>query len=230
MISIIIPVYNEEANIKKLLAYLHQHNNGIINEIIVSDGGSTDATFSVAAAAGAVVVASPEIGRAAQMNYGARLATGAVLYFIHADTFPHPSFFDDIKKAVEEEFEFGRYRTKFDSKKKILGFNAFFTRFDMFVCYGGDQTFFITKKIFEAIGGFNESMLIMEDYEIVQRAKKMGRYKIIQKNVLVSARKYDTNSWLKVQRANYTIVQLYKKGATQQEMVTRYKELLHYRQ
>ncbi len=72
-------------------------------------------------------------------------------------------------------------------------------------------------------------MRIMEDYEIVIRGKAKARYKIMQKDVLVSARKYDTNSWYKVQIANYTIVQLYKKGASQDEMVFRYKELLDYR-
>ena len=97
------------------------------------------------------------------------------------------------------------------------------------MCYGGDQTLFIRKELFETIGGFNETMLIMEDYEIVTRARQQAKYKIIQKGALVSARKYDTNSWFTVQKANYTIVQMYKKGATQMEMVAAYKNMLRYR-
>ena len=69
----------------------------------------------------------------------------------------------------------------------------------------------------------------MEDFDIVQRGKQFAKYKIIEKNVLISARKYDNNSWLKVQLANRIIVNMYKKGATQSDMVKKYKELLNYR-
>jgi GT2 family glycosyltransferase len=86
------------------------------------------------------------------------------------------------------------------------------------------------RTLFDQIGGFNGSMRIMEDYDIVTRAKSTGaRYKIFSSAALVSARKYDTNSWIRVQTANYTIIRMYKKGASQNEMVHRYKELLNYR-
>jgi len=64
----------------------------------------------------------------------------------------------------------------------------------------------------------------------VIRAKSTGaRYKIFSGAALISARKYETNSWLRVQTANYTIIQLYKRGATQEEMAERYRSLLNYR-
>ncbi|MBC7934388.1 MAG: TIGR04283 family arsenosugar biosynthesis glycosyltransferase [Rhizobacter sp.] len=229
MFTIIIPTYNEQDNIAKLVGYLLNNSQGHTLEIIISDGGSTDNTLQEAIHAGAIGLISPKKGRAAQMNYGASRAKGEILYFIHADTLPPISFVNDINKSVSEGFLLGRYRTKFDSKKNILKFNAFFTRFDLFMCYGGDQTLFIKRDLFESIGGFNESMLIMEDYDIITRARKKARYKIIQKGALVSARKYDTNSWLTVQKANYTIIQMYKKGATQPEMVNAYKKMLDYR-
>ncbi len=163
------------------------------------------------------------------MNYGASLATGDILYFIHADTLPPSSFEKDIKKAVAEGFGLGRCRTIFDSKNWFLKLNAFFTRFDLFVCYGGDQTLFIKRDFFNSIEGFNTEMTLMEDYEIVERARKKAEYKIIQKGALISARKYKTNTWLRVQRANYKIVKMYKRGICQQEMVKKYKELLNYR-
>ncbi|MEO7046266.1 MAG: hypothetical protein ABI091_13230 [Ferruginibacter sp.] len=163
------------------------------------------------------------------MNYGASFANGDVLYFVHADTFPPLTFVNDIINAIANGYGFGRYRTKFDSNKFVLKMNAFFTRFDIFMCYGGDQTLFIKKDVFNTIGGFKEEMLIMEDYEIVARAKQKSKYKIFSKASLVSARKYETNGWLKVQKANYTIVQMYKKGASQNEMVTCYKKMLDYR-
>ena len=228
-ISIIVPTYQEANTISSLIKYLLLHSSRETCEIIISDGQSDDNTVTIAAEAGAIAVISPERGRAAQMNYGASLAKGSILYFIHADTIPPPHFIIDIQNSIQNNFLFGRYQTKFDSNKFILKLNAFFTRFDMFMCYGGDQTLFIEKKLFNTIGGFNASMLIMEDYEIVLRAKKLARYAILPAKALISARKYETNSWYMVQKANYTIVKMYKKGASQEEMVKRYKEMLIYR-
>ncbi len=229
MISIIIPTYNESDTIGPLINYLFEKGGSIINEIIVADGGSQDRTCDFAKNAGATVLRSPQKGRAVQMNYGASQANGSVLYFVHADSFPPSSFGSDMLAALEQGFEFGRYRTKFDSHHWILKINAFFTRFDLFICSGGDQTLFITGALFRKLGGFTNSMLIMEDYDIVTRGKAVADYKIIQKDTLVSARKYDSNSWLTVQLANFKIVRMYKKGASQGEMAERYKQLLNYR-
>ena len=228
-ISIIIPVHNEAENIGKLISYLIQYKKESVIEIIVVDAASTDNTNTVAQKAGATTVISPQKGRAAQMNHGASLAKGDVLYFIHADTFPPTSFANDITDAVEEGFALGRYRTKFNSAKWYLKINAWFTRFDWFVCMGGDQTLFITQDLYKKSGGFKTDMFIMEEFEFVPRARKNARYKIFNKPALVSARKYDTNSWWQVQMANKKIVDMYKKGATQSDMVTAYKKMLDYR-
>ncbi len=229
MISIIIPTFNEAENIEALIRFLNADNQKGNIEIIVVDGGSVDQTLQAAKKLGARVLLAPAKGRAAQMNYGAYHSLGDILYFVHADTFPAKSFDRDIQAAVAEGFEFGRYRTRFLSKKWILKANAFFTRYDLFICYGGDQTLFMTKGLFNKINGFNGEMLIMEDYDIVQRAKSGGKYKIMPEAALVSARKYNDNTWLQVQNANYRIVQMYKKGASQLEMVNRYRQMLNYR-
>ena len=202
------------------------NSNGFVAEIIVSDGGSTDATLQLAKAAGAETWASPQKGRAAQMNYGKSKATGQVLYFVHADTLPPGSFTSDINKAVENNYQCGRYRTRFNSSKWFLKINAFFTRFDWFVCYGGDQTFFITKTLFDELGGFNPEMKIMEEYDLTSRAKKKGRYKIFNQATLVSARKYESRSWWQVQMANRKAVYLFKKGASQERIVATYTAML----
>ena len=72
-------------------------------------------------------------------------------------------------------------------------------------------------------------MLIMEDYDYIARLWQQGTFKLIPRATLVSARKYDQNSWLTVQLANLKIVRMYKKGAPQMEMVAAYKQLLSYR-
>lgn len=229
-ISIIIPAFNEAAGIVRLVQYLKQYGGDVLKEIIVSDGGSTDSTLQLAEKAGATASLSPQKGRAVQMNHGASLATGDIFYFIHADVFPPESFAADIKKTVEESYDFGRYMMRFDTQKWYLRINEWFTRFDWFVCYGGDQTFFVTRKVFEENNGFRSDMRIMEDFEITKRLKEKGcRYKIFKKGAFISDRKYDNNSWWRVQKANYTIVKMYKNGASQNEMVNKYKEMLNYR-
>lgn len=225
-ISIIIPTYNEADSIDKLIDYLYLLNPEAIAEIIVSDGSSTDETLVIAEQSGALTFISPQKGRAAQMNYGAAEATGDILYFVHADSFPPESFAADIIKAVKDGFDFGRYRTKFDSSSFLLKINAWFTRFNWFICYGGDQTLFITRELFENSGGFKEELLIMEEYELCDRLMKNYKYKIFAESALVSARKYEGRSWLQVQLANRKAVQLFKKGASPEEIVKTYKEML----
>jgi rSAM/selenodomain-associated transferase 2 len=226
MISIVIPTYNEARNITKLVEHLLKNAAGLVSEIIVSDGGSNDETVEMAAAAGATVLRSSRKGRAGQMNEGAMLSSGKILYFVHADTLPPVTYATDIVKAIEEGFGLGRFITKFDSDMLLLKINAFVTRFDFFICYGGDQTLFMTRDLFDSITGFDVSRLIMEDYDIVSRARPFAGYKIIKEEVLVSARKYKEAGWLKVQLANRKAVSMFKAGDDQQDIVDTYKSML----
>jgi rSAM/selenodomain-associated transferase 2 len=225
-ISIIIPTHNEAASIVKLIAYLQLHGKDDIAEIIISDGGSTDETLAIAEQSGAVTLISPQKGRAAQMNYAAAKASGDIIYFVHADSLPPVNFAADIIEAVNNGFDFGRYRTKFNSSKLLLKINAWFTRFNWFICYGGDQTLFVTKQLFKQSGGFKNELLIMEEYEFCDRLMKDYKYKIFADASLISTRKYEGRSWLKVQLANRKALKLFKKGASQQEIVNTYKQML----
>jgi rSAM/selenodomain-associated transferase 2 len=212
--------------VEQLIHYLQKNTDPAVTEIIVSDGGSTDNTIEKAVLAGATVIVAPQKGRASQMNFAAGKANADILYFVHADTFPPVTFAADIFNAVQNGFSCGRYQTKFNSPKWLLKVNAFFTRFDWFICYGGDQTFFVTKKLFDDLEGFDASMTIMEEYDFTARAKQKSRYKIFNKSALVSARKYEGRSWWQVQMANRRAIQLLKKGASQQQIVTAYKAML----
>jgi GT2 family glycosyltransferase len=93
---------------------------------------------------------------------------------------------------------------------------------------GGDQTLFVTRKIFQQVNGFNNDMLIMEEYEFCKRAREKGKYKIMNGAALVSARKYQHNSWLQVLKANHLVVNMYKKGVAQQVIVEHYNKMLRF--
>lgn len=228
-VSIIIPTYNEASSIEKIIRHLQQNSVGQDYEIIISDGASTDGTIAIAENLGVKALVSDVKGRAGQMNFGVKNAIGDIYFFIHADSLPHPLFVEAIKKALTEGFNCGSFRTQFDSDRFLLKINAFFTRFNYLFFRGGDQGIFVTKKLWNQTGGFKEEMLIMEDYDFIQRLWERGKFKLIQKCTLISARKYEQNSYLTVQLANLKIVKMYKKGASQNAMVSKYKELLSYR-
>lgn len=208
-ISIIIPVWNEAENLKKLLPYLRQNGGEALIEILVIDGGSTDETKAVTLNCAVQYFLSPEKGRAAQMNYGAKLAKGEILYFVHADTLMPTTFSQDIHEALKNGFDAGCYRYVFDSKKIMLKFNAYCTRFDSIMCRGGDQTLFIKKNVFQSLNGFRSDFKIMEEYEFLIRLRKEFKFYIIPKNAVVSSRKYDTNSYLRVNLANFFVFMLF---------------------
>lgn len=208
-ISVIIPAVNEANRIFSLIRFIHQHGGDAVRDIIVVDGASTDETISEATRAGAQVLTSAVRTRAAQMNLGARKARGSVLYFVHADVKLPLTFVDDIRESLLFNFQAGCYRYLFDSDKRILKINAYFTRFRGIMCRGGDQTLFVTKSVFEELSGFDEYYTIMEDYDFIMRLRNKHTFRIISKDVIVSARKYEGNSWLRVQVANLTVFMMF---------------------
>ncbi|MBY0536852.1 MAG: TIGR04283 family arsenosugar biosynthesis glycosyltransferase [Chitinophagaceae bacterium] len=226
MISVVIPVYNEALSIGNLIHFLKENGSEELLEIIIVDAASTDSTVSTCKSLGVTVIQSAIKGRAAQLHLGAQTAKGDVLYFVHADTMPAKTFIKDIYDAVKEGYQIGRYRTKFDSSSWLLKINAWFTRFDWFICYGGDQTLFIKKDLYFKVGGFDVSLKIMEEYEFVERARRTARYKIFKGTALVSARKYSKNSWWKVQQANRKAVAMFRKGCSQESIFYFYKNAL----
>ena len=230
-ISIIIPVHNEAENIGLLIETIKKYGHTNLQEIIVVDSpSSTDKTLEIAEKHHAIALKSQKKGRAAQMNFGASVAQGEILYFVHADTIIHPEYASDILKYVLKGYDLGCYRYRFDSSNLLLKVNSFFTRFPFIWCRGGDQTLFIRKTDFFNVGCFKEEYLIMEDYEFIQRTNKVLKFKIIPKNVIVSARKYKTNSYLRVQKANFTVMRMFLSGkASQQEMAETYRKMLDYR-
>jgi rSAM/selenodomain-associated transferase 2 len=227
MISIIIPTYNEEENIAETIIEIKKRDNeNLISEIIISDGQSTDATISIASNAGATIVVCERKGRAAQMNYGASTAKEEILYFLHADSIPPPGFTKNIVSAFEKNFVSGCFRLAFDYDHWFLKANCWFTRFDVNAVRFGDQSLFVTKDVFEKSGGFDESLLMMEDQEIIHRIKKYGKFAVMDGSVITSARKYLDNGIYRMQFIFFRIWLLYYLGYSQDYLLKLHKKLI----
>ncbi len=228
-LSVLIPTHNESGNIGRVVRDLRQYGGSRLAEILVIDANSTDNTADEARRAGATVLPATQTGRAAQMNLGAKHAIGNVLYFVHADVGINPDFVADIEQALQTGCEAGCYRFRFDSAHPLLRFTSYGTRFPGLMSRGGDQTLFITRSLFDRLGGFDEHYVIMEDFDIIRRIRRVARFAIIPKDVLVSARKYETNSWLRVQLANLTAFSMFFLRMAPTRIARTYKAMLNYR-
>lgn len=191
LLSIIIPTLNEEETIGNLLNYLQKNSVFKTAEVLLIDGGSTDQTAFIAKQF-AVRIFHSEKGRARQMNLGARMAKGKVLYFLHADTYPPENFVTTVMKAIEEGADAGCFRMKFFPSNKFLNFFSWFTRVNLLICRGGDQSLFIRKEVFDELGGYNESYNVYEDGEFISRLYRKKSFKILPESVVTSARKYES--------------------------------------
>ena len=125
------------------------------------------------------------------MNKGAQNASGEILYFLHADTFPPKNFDKYILSEVKKGNPAGCFRMKFDSDHWWLKLAGWLTQFRWRACRGGDQSQFITKQLFNEIGGFDEAFTIYEDNILINELFKRKKFVIIQQWILTSARLYN---------------------------------------
>lgn len=225
--TIIIPTLNEEERIEDLLAYLKECAGKIPHEIIIADGGSTDNTLAIAEKFDVIICHCKRKGRAVQMNEGAEKATGSILYFIHADTLPPENFIFHILKAVQEGYGCGCFQLTFDDPHPILKFYSWFTRFPFTVFRFGDQSLFVKAELFRKVGGFTNSMVVMEDQKIVSELKKKSDFKVLNACVVTSARRYKKNGRIRLQAVYSFIVLLYYLGAGQKVLADIYTQLIH---
>ena len=178
-LSIIIPVLNEAENLPILFEHLFQNLSEPRNtEILLIDGGSTDNSKhafeqfkSEQPQLDLNWVESPLKGRAPQMNLGARTARGSIFYFLHADSFPPVGFDADIKQQIAKGNAAGCFRMRFNSTHWWLRLAGWFTRFNWMICRGGDQSQFISRELFEEIGGLADALGGSSD----DRLKKLGK-------------------------------------------------------
>lgn len=224
MLSIIIPAYNEAEKIAQTIQFVKRASALETAEIIVIDGGSGDDTVSIAKQMGVQTYVSEKKGRGAQMNKGAYLAKGPVLYFLHADSIP-PRFFDrKIVEAIDEGYSSGCFRLAFDYQHWFLKLNCWFTRFNINAVRFGDQSLFVKKNVFIQSGGFREDLMLMEDQEIIYRLKKSGKFIVLQDAVITSARKYLSNGIYRLQGIFFILWLLYYLGYSQEKLVQFHKK------
>ena len=160
-LSVIIPVFNEAQNIKRLLDYLIENkHDDVPTEVIVVDGGSRDRSVEIVSEIASknkdIHILKSEKGRAKQMNMGAKKAKYKILYFLHADTFPPKNYNKIISKHIGNGASSGCFKMKFDSQHWWLVFSGWLTHFNLKICRGGDQSLFVTKEVFNQLNGYDE--------------------------------------------------------------------------
>lgn len=211
-ISVIIPTFNEEKNIRACIESVRWLKPC---EVIVVDGGSMDKTREIARKEGAIVIQSPK-GRGIQLQRGASIAKGKVLLFLHADTvIPHLQDIRDQILSVSDRYRGGFFRLRFDSTSLSFRAVEIFAnlRAKLFCLPYGDQAIFVRRDVFDKVGGF-KNYPFLEDLDFVLRARKFGKLKDIPIPVTVSSRRlkgYPLSPIIKSLR-NVMIVLLFKAG------------------
>ena len=182
MISIVIPTYNEEDFLPRLLESIRKQDFRDY-EIIVSDNHSKDRTADIARQYGALVVEGglPAVAR----NRGAEASKGEYLLFLDADSVLPEGFLTELFNKFEEDYLdiciplFKPIDSKKPIYKTLYDFsNAYFKLMEYIKPQGGGACIFATKRMHRRIGGFDETLKTSEDHDYINRASEIGRFKI----------------------------------------------------
>ncbi len=161
-------------------------------------------------------------GRAKQMNLGAENAIGNILYFLHADSFPPKAFDQLIINEIEKTNLAGCFKMQFDHNHWWLRLASWLTQFKWRACRGGDQSQFITKSLFNEIGGFDENYIIYEDNILINELYLRNEFVVIQQKITTSARCYKKNGVWRLQYHFWTIYVKKWFGASAEELHSYY--------
>ena len=221
-ISVVIPILNEAKNIVATLQALLPLGP---SELFIVDGGSSDGTQAICRQFNVEVLTSPR-GRAAQMNYGARRATGDVLLFLHADTRLPPTGFSDIRDALSDpRFVGGRFDIQLDGDHWMLRvISAMISLRSRLSKVGtGDQGIFVRREVFQSMGGFPEIPL-MEDIALCRALKHFGEVACLRSKVITSARRWESDGvWRTIFRM-WMLKSLYLMGVSPQRLKRYYSD------
>jgi rSAM/selenodomain-associated transferase 2 len=220
-VSIIVPVFNEAPLLGPFLANLRERAAGA--EIVVVDGGSCDGTSDLAQGFCDQLVVS-DASRAIQMNAGARVAHGDILWFVHVDAEVPWGCLEEIERIMDDpEVAGGFFRIR-------LPQNLVYRLTDIFAHYAGillrmrcgDHGIFCRRTVFLHLGGFPEVPL-MEDVEFFRRLRRHGRVISSRKRILASPRRYEAIGPLRLTLAYGLIAMLYFFGIPLSKLASIYK-------
>ena len=221
-LSIIIPALNEAAHITATLENLQPlRRRGA--EVIVADGGSTDATVSLAQNTADRVIAA-ERGRARQMNAGAAVAQGEILCFLHADTrLPENADGLMIGGLSRSRRSWGRFDVNIAGRHPMLKVIATMMnwRSRLTGIATGDQALFITRSLFEAAGHFPDIPL-MEDIALSRQLKVYSRPLCIAHRLTTSGRRWEQQGLWRTVLLMWRLRLAYWLGADPRELAARY--------
>lgn len=211
-LSIIIPTLDAETGLPVTLrALVEGLEGGLIRELVVSDGGSTDASCEVADAAGAVVLRGPA-GRGGQLRRGADVAQGAWLLFLHADTELSAGWASVVQAHIDGGQGAGYFRLAFDAggfaPRWVAGWANMRAR--LFGLPYGDQGLLISRELYDMVGGYAD-VALMEDVAMARSLR--GQLRMLPVVARTSAMRYQEAGWLRQGARNLWRLVRYLAGA-----------------
>ena len=203
-VSVIVPALNEADRIGTAIDAAFAAGAA---EVIVADGGSIDATMTVAQKHGARVIEG-ESQRARQLNRGAEAAKHDILLFLHADTLLPPGAAEAVERAIAGGAVFGGFRIEFLEPGLGIVARTINARTHLTRAPWGDQAQFVRRDVFPGYPDFP----IMEDYELARRMKRAGPTTVLPLTVRTSGRRFLAKGVFRTTVTNWAIIAGYHLG------------------
>ncbi len=224
-ISVVVPALNEAGNIVETLHALQpMRSRG--HEVIVADGGSVDGTRELAQPLADRLISSPR-GRARQMNAGAEVASGDVLWFLHGDTVPMTDADLLILEALGKTRHWGRFDVRLSGRHWLL--RVVEAMMNLRSCVTGiatgDQGIFVTREVFDAVAGFPDIPL-MEDIALSKRLKGYDSPACERSRLITSSRRWERNGVVRTIAVMWRTRLAYFLGADPRRLAESYRSRL----
>jgi rSAM/selenodomain-associated transferase 2 len=221
-LSVVIPTLEAADRIGPCLGGLSEGIAGLIREVILADGGSSDAIAAVADATGARLVTAPR-GRGTQLAEGARAARGEWLLFLHADTVLAPGWAEAVRRHIARGPErAGYFRLAYDSDAAMARVTAAWAnlRSRALRLPYGDQGLLVARALYQRVGG-HPPIPLMEDVAI---ARRLGRRLVpLDALAVTSAEHYLREGWARRGARNLSTLALWYAGASPERLARRYR-------
>jgi rSAM/selenodomain-associated transferase 2 len=223
MISVVIPALNAQAHLPAtLLSLIPAALEGLVSEVVVSDGGSADATREIADAAGARVV-NVSGGRGPQLRAGAQAASKPWFLFLHADTRLEEGWTTEARRfiagaprhAAAFRFALADRGLRPRLLEGVVAFRCWALRLPY-----GDQGLLISRALYDTLGGF-APLPLMEDVEFIRR---LGRRRLVmlQSAAITSAERFQGEGYLRRSARNLGCLALYLGGVAPERIARLY--------